>query len=343
MTIRNALRRAETLLLQNGMSDEQAPEFLKDVQRHLDDPKFWEHPADGLAVFTTGDQSSAYHLQLGFDEAVYVEDHYVVGPMIHAFMSRFLVLALSENAVQLHLATANGLSPVAVNLPAGMQKDLDYDEPEAQIHAISGGRFRDRTEGSVFHGQGASTKHKDAGTHTYCHDLCAALAPVLAREGLPLLVAATDRLAAVFREVCSDPRLTPTHVSGCPDHWSREELNAKARCVFGAWRRKRDAEDANRLMEKVGKGRAASQPETVLRAASEGRVHELFVTQGAELRGAFQQNTGETHLAPRGSDGDDLLEYAIQETLRHGGEVRSVQEGVLTNGPIAASLRFAGS
>lgn len=343
VVLRDALRSAEAILLEQGHSVEQAADVLKDVGQLLDDPMFWAHPGDGLAVFTAAGRQWTYHLPLPFTKAIYVDDHFIVGPLIPALRStaKFLVLALSENAPALYVAAGEEFRRVAANLPAGMRRDLGYDEPEAQIHAISGARFRDRKEGSVFHGQGASTKHKDADMHAYCRDVCAALAPILAQQRAPVVVVATDRLAAIFGEECADPHLTPTHVSGCPDHWSEDELHERARAVFNAHQLQRDRADVQRISELVGAGRAVVQPETVLRAACSGQVNALFVTRGAELRGRFQQITGAVHLAPRGSDGDDLLETIVQETLRHGGAVRSVEAGLLTGAPIAALLRYA--
>lgn len=342
--VRDALRRAETLLIQKGCSSALAESVLKEGRRRASEPSFLSHPGDGIALLMTEDRTWVFQLPVAVAEAVYVEKHLALGPLVPALKSaeKFLVLALSENSAKLYRAEGETLEPVAADLPENMREALAYDQPESQIHAISAGRYRNRKEGAVFHGQGASTMHVDAELHAYCREVSDAMAPVLAREDAPLVVAAADRLAAVFAEEFSDKHLIPSHVSGSTEHWSATDLLTRAREARDAHRAQTDAMRIAELAELAGRGRAATTPESAVRAACAGQVSELWVARGAALRGRFDRSSGEVHLAPRqAGDAEDLLETIIRETLLHDGDVHCVEAKLLPSTPVAARLRYA--
>jgi hypothetical protein len=74
------------------------------------------------------------------------------------------------------------------------------------------------------------------------------------------------------------------------------------------------------------RARTLADVPAVARAAGEGRVHRLCVCTGAEVAGP---------------DGEDLINAAVVETLRTGGEVFMLpQDKMALADPLAAILRY---
>lgn len=342
--LRGALRRTEALMKDAGCSPDVVDGVLKDARMHAANPRFFSHPGDGLALFITREQTRALQLPMSPVEASHVLDHFVVAPLLPALRTReeFFVLALSENQAKLYRAEAEGLTPIPADLPAGMEAALGLHEPETQMHVVSGARLGNRKQGAVFHGQGAGTMHEETDLHAYCRMVCQTLVPIVGEQDMPLALAATERLATIFAEECAGSIPAPLRVNGCPDHWSEQELLDRSRDVMAEYQTRRDETEIAELNESVGRGLGATSPEAVLRAALAGQVHELFVGQGAVVRGRLDKASGEVHLAPRqAADAEDLLDLAVRETLRRGGHVRSVEARLLSASPIAARLRYA--
>ncbi|MBI2965301.1 MAG: hypothetical protein HYY34_03740 [Chloroflexi bacterium] len=108
----------------------------------------------------------------------------------------------------------------------------------------------------------------------------------------------------------------------------------------------RRTHDAIARFEEMATGpRTSRLNEEVIRAASQGRVEELFVATDAELWGTFEPATGAVKLMPAmGPDADDLLDLAAVMTLASGGNVyplpMSEMPGPGPAHPLAAVFRW---
>ncbi len=344
--LRNAVRQSERLLMEKNCSNSLAAQVMGGAQRLIDDPTFWNNPADGLAVFLTGERSWNFRVPISFTESVHVGESFHLPPLALATSAatRVVVLALSENRVKAFVVDDQGIRVLTVpSLPPSLREALHYDEPAGQIHVLSTARFRNHKEGAVFHGQGASTSHVASDLLIYCRAVDKAMAPVLAQHGLPLIVAATERLAAAFAEVSSYPHLLAEHIGGSPDHWTDHELFERARTVIHAYVDERHARDVTRLTDLIGAGLAASQPNAVLPAACRGQVHELLIAAGAHLHGHFNRDSGELQLTREAADAEDLIDIAVRETLIHDGTVRAVKADTMATSSMIAGFRYVGS
>ncbi len=341
---RNALREGERQLVEKGLAAEQATLTLAVAQRLLDDLAFWKEPGDGLAVFLAGERQWVFRVPVSFEESVHVGDEFQLAPLASTTTAAegFLVLALSENQAKLFAVDGQGIRPVAApNLPANMNEALHYDTPEGQSHVLSQARYANRKEGSVFHGQGGATEHERVDLLAYCRMVGKALSAMHSHD-VPLILATTERLAAIFRETNSIPNLLDEQIGGSPDHWAEGELLERAQAVIHAHAARRDQEQVARFRNPSRAELAADEPSAVLQAAIRGQIHELLIAENGRLRGRFNRDTGELHLAPsQASDAEDLIEIAVRETLIHDGTVRSVKPELLAGTPMIAVFRYA--
>ncbi|MGH9618379.1 MAG: hypothetical protein ACRD45_01540, partial [Bryobacteraceae bacterium] len=80
----------------------------------------------------------------------------------------------------------------------------------------------------------------------------------------------------------------------------------------------------------------------VLKAAHEGRVLTLMVSDSLEATGSFDENTYVVKGRETGTSGDqDLVNDAVVQTILHAGQVLVAPNGKMPNGaPAAAIYRF---
>jgi hypothetical protein len=98
--LKNLIRQAESSIVESGLSDKEAGEFLQPIQELVDsDESFWqESNNDGLAVFLTSGVFRYYRLPLIFDELVVVTDRFHLKPLLPLLRGdgKYYILALSQ-------------------------------------------------------------------------------------------------------------------------------------------------------------------------------------------------------------------------------------------------------
>ena len=185
-----------------------------------DDDGFWKYQAMSLAVLVTPDAMRTFRLPNRLTAMAEVSDRFHLKPLLRAitFPHETFVLALSENAARLVEAFAD--------LPAQEVKirDLPKDGADAlkrQANDKGSQRISDR----------GKEGEKDL-LRKYARQVDAALRAVLAGRDTPLILAATEPLASIFRSVNTYPGLVAVGISASPDRMSDAELAAAARPIL---------------------------------------------------------------------------------------------------------------
>ncbi len=158
----------------------------------------------------------------------------------------------------------------------------------------------------------------------YAHKVDQALRHVLTGLELPLILAATEPIAAIYRSLCTYPHLVEATLPGNPEEASDEQLAAAARTVLDdLYARQLDELRASFELE-ASRERARGDVATVARAATFGAVATAIVDIDAKLPGTVDEATG---VVTR-DDADDARSYGVvdeiaRRVLQHGGRVLS--------------------
>jgi hypothetical protein len=363
--LKNLLRQTEELLQQAQAPRATVEQLLQPARRLLEDFGFWQHQSDGLALFLAPGFLRRYRLPLAFEELVVVGERFHLAPLLPLLTGdgRFHILALSQKKVRLFEATRHKLRELDLHdIPESLAEALGYDFEQRSLlfHSATGalspatarvprstgvgpavhtaGRSR-----AMFHGHGAGNDEvkKDEITR-FLQLVDQGLLRLLRNGTAPLVVAAVDYEAAIYREVSKHPQVMPEAVEGSPEGLSSAELHHKAWRVVEDHFRREQQEAVGRFHDLVGAGRTAEEVETVLPAAADGRVDTLFLPVGARRWGRFDPQTREVELLESaGPEGEDLLDRAALETLLHSGDVFAVPPAELPGGAdVAAILRY---
>ncbi len=243
------------------------------------------------------------------------------------FPQAAFVLALAEGSVRL-LEVAPDLPTFEVAVP-----DLPSDAAGAAGKASLGDRSpARRLQGS----EGQKTLIR-----RYCRAVDHALRPALGGGGLPLILAATEPIDAIFRAVNSYPHLAERSIEGSPDRRPDGELGEAAREILDGIYAEQLAALSNLFGERSSTGRAAVEINDLARAATIGAVDTLFVDIDAKLPGSVDE-AGAVSLDQAESPGDyGVLDEICRRVILTDGTVLAVRaDDVPGGGPAAAILRY---
>ncbi|MBX9590802.1 MAG: hypothetical protein K2X43_15945 [Hyphomonadaceae bacterium] len=276
---------------------------LAGISEHLAalaaDDEVWKFQAHALAVLVTPDMMRTFRLPNRLTAMVEVSDRFHLKPLIRAitFPHEAFILALSEKAVRLVEAFAD-LPPHVIELHELPKSGAD--EIKRQANDKRSRRAGDR---------GAEGEKNLL--RKYARQVDAALRPVLAGRHTPLILAATEPLASIFRSVNTYPGLVEDMIATSPDRMSNAQLAAAARPMLDkAHARELDA--IKMLFEdRKGQGRATSDISDAARAATFGAIEQLMIDIDEVVPGTVDATDGRVTFA----EGPDAKSYGIVDEI----------------------------
>jgi hypothetical protein len=317
--------------------------FLETPANLATDKGFWGERSLGLAVFRSPKFFAAYRLPATFTENVTVADRFHVKPLIPVLQNqcRFHMLMLSQNDVAMYSMTEHSCDRVPIaGLPENMEDALGYDGADRgeQVHSAMRGSLG--KQAAVFHGQGGSADTAKKDLTSFCRLVDKAVSRALHDDPDPLLLACVDYIAPIYREVNSFPRLLDATLAGNHDHQNIKRMHEQALGLVRPHFQQQIKAEVNRYRHHAETKQTCAEIDQVIVAAREGRVDVLFVDPRATILGQVSPDGGAVTVTNNSND-EDLIDLAIVEALRTGGEVYSSEEFDLpTNSPIAAILRY---
>ncbi len=292
------------------------------VQEHLDDlladDAFWAYLANSLAVFVTPDSLRTFRLPNHLTSMVEVSDRFHLKPLLRSvtFPQAALVLALAQGSVR--------VIEVAGDVPAS---ELSIADLPLEVDTTTTGRI-----------EGAEKVRM----RQYARAVDRALRPVLAGLGLPLILAATEPLASIYRSVNGYPDLLAEGITGNPEESSAAELAAAARPILDALYANELVAVRRRFERRVTQGRGATDLTDVARAATFGAVDTLMTDIDDVVPGFVDAESGVVTL-----DGDDdaanygVVDEIARRVLESGGRVLALRrDDIPSEAGVAAILRY---
>ncbi len=330
IALKNLAAEAEARLEAEGVEKREREEIAEALADLDEDEGFWALQARSLAVFAGPGTLRSFRLPNRLTEALQVADRFYVKPLLRAvtFPQTAFVLALAEGSVRLLEITPEGPA-FEVRVP---------DLPADAADAVGRSSIADRAPARRIQGdEGRKTLLRQ-----YARAVDRALRPVLAGHDVPLILAATQPIEAIFRAVNSCPRLAEPVLEGSPEGRSDAELGEAARSVLDAVHAAELAELRERFEQRAGAGRTAVEINDLARAATFGAVETLFVDIDAKVPGSVDEETGAVALDESEEPGDyGVIDEIARRVLLSDGRVLAVRaDEVPEGGPAAAILRY---
>lgn len=326
--LKNRSRAAIEQIEQAGGDKRMVAAIRDHLEDLVEDDEFWRLQAHSLAVFVTPDRLRTYRLANRLEAMVEVSDRAHLKPLLRSvtFPQAAYVLAISENAVRLVEVSAD-LPAVSVDVP---------NLPKDAASAVGKATINDRSPSGRLQG----AEGQKVRLSQYIRQIDAALRPVLADSDLPLILAATQPVEALFRSV-SVLEALPDVIAGSHDSTPDAELATAARPVLDAHYRREIKAFHDLWAVRNGQNRATADLSDAARAATFGTIDRILVNMESVVNGLVDEDTGALLLDQSG----DATNYGVVDeiagrALRSGAKVMAVrQDDIPGKGELAAILR----
>jgi hypothetical protein len=301
------------------------------VDELLIDGDFWRRQSNSLAIFVNRSTLSTFRVGDNLVGLTGVSDRFMITPLLRAatFGHSAFVLALSQNAVRLiDISPALSASEVLVpELPRDLKSTVALDltnDRDTLAH------LRMSEEPKV--------RMKE-----FSQAIDRALQPVLAQSDRPVVLAADEPLASIFRSVSSSPRLVEPAIGGNPEERSADELAASAAPILDAVHAKELATQVTRFEEASSPDLTDSTLDGVAVAATSKAIDTLFVDIDQHIPGYVDELSGViTRSETEDAFDYDVVDEIVRRALLSDARVIAVRAGEVPGaGPVAAILRFA--
>lgn len=300
------------------------------VEEHLDellaDNEFWAYTGRSIAIFATPDSIVEYRLPNDLLDYVTVGDTFTITPLLRAltFPQAAFVLALSQNQVRL-IEVSPDQDAIEVNL-----SELPTSAEQAiGLRSIGGRSAYGRLQGD----EGRKVRLTQ-----YARGIDHALRPFLNGQSLPLIVAAPEPLASIFKNLTGYRQLAAQTLRGNPEEASPAELAEEARGVLDALYAQEIEELRETFLARRESGRASTDLSDLARAAAYGAISILAVDMDAEVPGHITDD-GTLEL---GATSGDALEDLARRALASGARVLALRaEDMPADVSAAGILRYA--
>lgn len=343
--LKNLLDDAEEQMVEGGMGTDDARSLLAPARDLVEDPVFWQHQSDGLAMFLSSDFFRHYRLPVDFEPLTVVSERFHIKPLLRLLSDngQFYLLALSQQGLELYRGTQYSIGEVPMEeVPESLSQVLRWEDPEKRLQLHTGSEAVTNGGEAIFHGHGTASED-DPKDHIrrYFQRVDAEVSDLLAGEHAPLVLAGVDYLLPLYQEANTYPHLVEESVERHPEQISTKELHRRAWeivwPIFATGRK--EAVDGYRQLASSDSDLVASDLEELAPAAYYERVRTLFVAVGKQRWGTFEPDTGEVHLHEEAKPGDqDLLDLAAAHTLLNGGVVYAVEPEQMPDGNLAAGI-----
>jgi len=328
--LKNLLKTALAQLDAAGTDKRRVRPIESAVESIIDDDDFWAVQGNSLAIFATDERTQTFRLPNKLANAVEVSDRFHLKPLLRSatFPHHAYVLSIGIGAVRL-LEVSADLPPHDVEVP-GLPRDF---------RDALGRRSHLARDGFGHSGESAS---EHATLTRFARVVDQALRGVLKGESAPLLIAAAEPMASIFRSICSYPRVAAQVLPGSADDTPDHTLADNARRALDEINAQEIARVAGLFAARSGEGRATTDIAQAARAATRGAVDTLVVDMDNTVSGFVDDSTGAVTLdAAPDARNYGVVDEIARRTLQTGGRVLAVRRAdVPAHADLAAILRY---
>jgi hypothetical protein len=346
---KNLLAKAERKLIDSGWRRPDAEKRLRPLHSLLSDGRFWQNQMDGLALFYGMADPLIYRLPLQLPEMVVTGDHFHLKPLIPllAWDISFYILALSQGSVQLlqagrfhvHAATPE-------KMPRNMDEVSEYYETERilQWHTSTPGAGAKGERAAMFHGHGVGTDDRveKKWLTEYCYQVNGAVQKFLQGSQAPLVLAATEPLLGIYRQINGYPYLQEQVVNRNPENLRPDELRQHVWPLVIPHYELGRQKDMDKFRQLAETELATSDTARVVTAAHDGQIDRLFIALDDQVWGTFDAQNWVTEIHEQPQPGDrELLELTAVRAFLSGATIHPCRRHEMpADSSLAATFRF---
>jgi hypothetical protein len=318
--------------------------LLTSTNQLISNDDLWRSQAKGLAVLITENFTRLIRLPYSPGQHAVSNKRFYLSPLLPMVMSReyFYVLLISKKQSKIFRVDRYGISPLTISeLPDGIDDVVHFENKDNE------GLFRTGSSGggggANYHGTGESGPDHKENIAAYLKEVDRTLHQyLLSKETAPLLLAGVDYLLSIFRKVSVYGHIAKEQIEGSNEHADLSTLHSEAISRMQDYfeEGKRSAMEAYGV--KSNTSLVSTKTSEIIPAAYFSRVSKLFVREGAQIWGTFDEATSKLVIHSIQEAGDDnLVDRAIVKTIANGGDAYLFAENEMPgSADLAAVMRF---
>jgi hypothetical protein len=291
---------------------------------------FWHYQANGLAVLAISGATRTFRLPNSPKPLAEVADRFHLTPLIRAMTSPHdvYVLALAKESVRLVHAFAN-FPPERLQVP-GLPANAEEATRRPSVHVRA-------PRGNLQNLEGEKVLLQQ-----YVRKVEQAVHGVLAGRNTPLVLAAAEPLASMFRSVSTYPGLADEMIKGNPDQTTDAELEDAAIPILDRLY-SRDLAAVIARYDELKPRLATTDVSYAAHAATAGAIDQLLVDLDAVVPGLVSDVDGSvTYAASDDAETYSVVDEVARRALYSGARVMGARREELPDrAPLIAILRYA--
>jgi release factor family 11 len=348
--LKNLARRAVEQLEQAGVAKQRSAAIAEQLDDLVDDNEFWRFQAHSLAIFAAPENLRTFRVPNALEPLLVVSDRFHVKPLLRSvsFPQSCYVLALAQKSVR--------VIEVSPDLPSTAIEVEELPEDAGRAVRSAGGTVwpnspRPRMRASAGpRGAGgywpsgsaqAAEGHKRL-LRQFARNIDRALRPLLTGSGIPLVLAATEPLASIYRSVNTYTLLVEDMIEGNPEAMTEAQLGDRARAILDGIYRDELALWRDRFETRSGQGRASTDVAQAARAATIGAVESMLADIDEVVPGRIGEDGTVAFAEQANASNYDLIDEIATRVIATGGQVIGVRKADIPQlAALAVILRYA--
>jgi hypothetical protein len=291
--------------------------------------EFWRQQSHGLGVLATPGAMRTFRLPYAPKPLAEVADRFHLTPLIRAMTSPhdLFVLVLSEENVRLLHVIVN-MPPAKVLVPR-LPKNAEEATRRPSIHVRAPRNHLQNLEGEKIL------------LHKYVRRVDEAIGKALAGRGTPMVLAAAEPIAAMYRSINSYPHLVEEGILPDSDHMTDRQIADLALPILDRLYA-REIKAAIARFDELKPRRATTDVSYAAHAATAGAVEELLVDLDAVIPGLVSELDGSvTYAASDDAEAYSVVDEVARRALMTGARVLGARRDELPGrAPLVAILRY---
>ncbi|MGP8246745.1 MAG: hypothetical protein ACLQVN_19775 [Bryobacteraceae bacterium] len=262
--------------------------------------------SNSLIAFRSPGAFRHYWMRERVRDIAEVSERFEIRPLLAALAreQRFYLLAIGRHHVRLFRSTRHNTDEVRLEgiAPQNLQEFLHTRQPDHVLEdRMAAGPSAGSMRGVLF-GTGSESEKEQERFRHFLKEVERGVAKLLQRDGEPLLLAGVEYDVAIYRQLNTYPHLREEVVHGSPERLAAPALHDRAWEVVSQCPSEPLQKALADYRKQSGAALVLGDTGAILKAAAEGRVASLFLSEGA---GAGRS--------------DDPLNMAALETVLRGG------------------------
>lgn len=323
---KNLVRELEKSLLQKYSADE--------VQKNLEpfevlgnDPGFWNHASEGLAVLSSAEIFKVLRIPVAFEELAVAADSFHTKPLRQYLQSadHFHVLGLSLNEIRLYEGNRHSLVEIELlpAVPATISDALGEELTDKHTTVASYGGAG-KQSAAMHHGHGGKKEEREKDAERFFRTVAAHIYESYSKPtGWPLILAALTEHHSLFQKVSKNPFLVAEGIQINPTAIAADKLIKLAWEILEPVYMVKIKKLTDKYEQAKANGKGSNDIKDASVAAVEGRIDTLLIEAdrmiAVRITNPVTGNTQKKDLT--NPKVDDLLDDMGELVTKMGGSV----------------------